>query len=156
MTPCRATDVHRASRDPQPILGRVVSLRLSHTCVMDAAMDRQQLGRHGEDLAATYLEGIGWRVVERRWRCKSGEVDLVAQEPGTRPVTVFCEVKTRSGMGYGGPLEAITEAKVSRLRQLAWQWMREHDVHGRTRVDGIGVLLQPGWAPLITHVEGIS
>ncbi len=119
-------------------------------------MDRQRLGRHGEDLAATYLEGIGWRVVERRWRCVVGEVDIVAQPPGVHPVTVFCEVKTRSGVGFGAPLEAITDEKVARLRRLAWQWMHDNDVRGRARVDAIGVLLRPGWAPLITHVEGIS
>lgn len=119
-------------------------------------MDRQQLGQHGEDLAATYLEGMGWRIVERRWRCASGEVDLIAQEPGTRPVTVFCEVKTRSGLGFGDPLEAVTDAKVARLRQLARKWMFDHGVHGRARLDAIGVLLRPGWAPLITHVEGVS
>ncbi|WP_028709331.1 YraN family protein [Propionicicella superfundia] len=119
-------------------------------------MDRQTLGKRGEDLAAEYLEGLGWRVVERRWRCAAGEVDLVAVEPGERPVTVFCEVKTRSGLGFGEPLEAITRAKMARLRILAAQWMRERHPRTMSRVDGIGILLRPGWDPLITHVRGIS
>lgn len=119
-------------------------------------MDRQTLGRRGEDLAADYVEELGWRVVERRWRCARGEIDVVAVEPGPPPVTVFCEVKTRSGLGFGEPLEAITVAKMARLRLLAGQWIEQRGARSAIRIDGIGVLIQPGRDPLITHVRGIS
>lgn len=117
--------------------------------------DRQTLGRRGEDVAAAYLEGLGWRIVDRRWRCPVGELDIVAVQPAPRPVTVFCEVKARSGLGYGAPLEAITVEKLGRLRQLAAEWKRDHPGRTAMRIDGIGVLFSPGWDPLITHVRGI-
>lgn len=110
----------------------------------------------GEDLAAEYLAELGWQIIDRRWRCSAGELDLVAVEPGEHPVTVFCEVKCRTGLGYGGPLEAITVAKVAKLRELATIWLQAHRPRSAVRFDGIGVLLKPGWNPLITHVRGIS
>jgi putative endonuclease len=119
-------------------------------------MDRQTLGKRGEDLAVDYLETLGWRVVDRRWRCATGEIDVVAVEPGTPPVTVFCEVKTRSGLGFGEPLEAITVAKMARLRLLAGRWVEDRHTRSAVRIDGIGVLMRPGRQPLITHVRGIS
>src|SRR3954464_14821429 len=80
------------------------------------------LGRRGEDLAARYLTDLGYRILARNWRCRSGEIDLVAAdlEPGRRTI-VFCEVKTRSGLGFGDPLEAITWAKGRRLGRPAPQ-----------------------------------
>lgn len=107
-------------------------------------------------MAAEYLDGLGWQIIARRWRCSAGELDLVALEPGERPVTVFCEVKCRTGLGYGGPLEAITVAKMAKLRELALIWLRENRPGTAIRFDGIGVLMRPGWSPLITHVRGIS
>lgn len=118
-------------------------------------MDRQQLGRHGEDIAASYLEGLGWEITHRRWRCSLGEMDLIAVEPSRTPTTVFCEVKARSGVGYGQPVEAITEDKVRRLRRLAGLWIRQNQVRTPVRIDAIGVLVQRGESPVITHIKGI-
>jgi putative endonuclease len=78
--------------------------------------ERLQLGRLGEELAATLLEAAGLRVVARNWRCREGEIDLVAAGPGT---LVFCKVKTRRGNAYGSPAAAVTTAKQARLRRLA-------------------------------------
>jgi uncharacterized protein (TIGR00252 family) len=78
--------------------------------------ERLELGRLGEALAATLLEAAGLRVVARNWRCREGEIDLVAAGPG---LLVFCEVKTRRGQGYGSPAAAVTPAKQARLRRLA-------------------------------------
>ncbi|GAB3929373.1 UPF0102 protein [Microlunatus endophyticus] len=119
---------------------------------------RQVLGRRGEDLAAEYLTGLGYRIVDRNWRCRAGEIDLIARiEQRGRSKIVFCEVKTRSGLGYGSPLEAITHAKARRLRQLAGQWLAETGEHGDDiRIDGIGVLIKPGTRPQIDHVQGID
>jgi uncharacterized protein UPF0102 len=70
---------------------------------------RQQLGVRGEELACAELERQGMRVLARNWRCRLGEIDIVAVETGEKGVTlVFCEVKCRSGLGFGHPLEAIT------------------------------------------------
>lgn len=116
---------------------------------------RRSLGRCGEDVAADYLTRQGWQIVARNWRCRYGEIDLIARGGGRADVIIFCEVKTRTGLGYGPPLEAITVAKMQRLRRLAGCWLAETaDRVARVRVDAIGVLLRAGEQPQITHVEG--
>jgi putative endonuclease len=119
---------------------------------------RQQVGRRGEDLACAELERQGLAVLARNWRCRWGEIDIVAADRSPQGVTlVFCEVKCRSGLGFGHPLEAITHAKLRTLRQLAAHWMREHRVSARhIRVDAIGVVLVPGQQPSLTHVRGVG
>lgn len=120
-------------------------------------MERGAVWRAGEAVAVDYLVRLGWRVVERNWRCSIGEVDVIAVTPGPSPVLVFCEVKCRTGRGFGDPLEAITAAKLGKLRELALTWLggQPHRVP-RFRIDGIGVLLCRGSSPVISHVEGIG
>ena len=77
---------------------------------------RQQLGRRGEDLAAAAYRARGYAVLERNWRCRAGELDLVCAKGCT---IVFCEVKARRGAEHGHPLEAVTAEKQRRLRRLA-------------------------------------
>lgn len=86
---------------------------------------RIQLGRFGEDLAAELAEDLGMRVVARNWRCAAGEIDLVLAAPDSS--TRFVEVKTRSGRRFGSPVEAVTPAKLSRLRRLAAVWLEAHE-----------------------------
>jgi putative endonuclease len=70
---------------------------------------------------------------------------------------VFCEVKCRSGLGFGDPLEAITYAKVRKLRQLAAEWLAETGAQPQAiRVDAIGILLPRGSAPIVRHERGIG
>lgn len=124
----------------------------------------QAVGRLGEDLADAHLRQLGWEIVERNWRCSDGELDIIAREPlpGDQTALVFVEVKYRSGLGFGDPLEAITRAKVKKLGELALLWLRErHDTGLETwadqiRVDAVGVLRQPGDVHRITHVRGIT
>ncbi len=120
-------------------------------------MGNRETWRAGEELAARYLTGLGWRVVERNWRCPSGELDIVAVDPGPPATVVFCEVKCRRGLGFGPPLEAITVAKQRKLRQLAVLWLRAQAFSvPRFRIDGLGVLL-PSFGPhRIDHVRGIG
>jgi putative endonuclease len=116
--------------------------------------DSQELGRDGEDAAAEYLTRLGMRVVERNWRCRYGEIDIIARE-GT--VLVFCEVKTRRGTGFGVPLEAITAAKLSRIRRLAALWLEEAGGHrGPVRIDAVGVLWHADGRRAIEHLRGVS
>ena len=123
-----------------------------------ARSKQQQLGVRGEDLACAELERQGLQVLERNWRCRLGEIDIVAAESGENGLTlVFCEVKCRSGLGFGHPLEAITFAKMQTLRQLAAVWMRQHHVKASTiRLDAVGVVLIPGNEPLVTHVRAVG
>ena len=119
---------------------------------------RQEVGRRGEDLACAELERQGLAVLARNWRCRWGEIDIVAADRSESGVTlVFCEVKCRSGVGFGHPLEAVTYAKLRTLRQLAAHWMRENQVTARfIRVDVIGVVLVAGEEPSLTHVRGVG
>lgn len=116
---------------------------------------KQQVGARGEDLACAELQRQGLQIIERNWRCPIGELDIVAAETKDDSVTlVFCEVKCRSGLRFGHPLEAVTYAKLTTLRQLAARWMREHRVKATSiRIDVIGVLLLPGQEPAISHVK---
>jgi len=119
---------------------------------------RRSVGSRGEDVAARYLEQLGWHIVERNWRfSRVGEIDIIAVEPSQgRGTLVFCEVKAKSGTGYGEPLEAITRAKLQRLHRLACVWMATHETgYDRVRIDAIGVLVPPGGATTITHAKAV-
>lgn len=107
---------------------------------MPRMAQKDDLGRRGEEEAAAYLADLGYRIIERNWRCRSGEIDIVAMDGAE---LVIVEVKTRSGRGFGDPLEAVDPAKLTRLCVLAGAWRRAHrDVRARTtRIDLIGVLL---------------
>lgn len=116
---------------------------------------RRATGAGGEELAARFLERQGWSVVARNWRCRGGELDLIATDPDG--VLVFCEVKTRRGLGYGDPLEAITYDKVRRLRALAAEYLRSQDrPAARVRLDAVGVMLRRDGSGAVTHVRGID
>jgi len=110
------------------------------------------LGTRGEDLAATALTEAGMLVIDRNWRCPQGEIDIVATDGAE---TVFVEVKTRSSTAFGHPLEAITAAKLARLRRLAAAWCETHDGHYRIRIDAIGVIAPTVGAPTIEHLRRV-
>ncbi len=82
--------------------------------------DKDVLGRRGEDLAARFLEQQGLVVLSRNWRCRHGEVDLVATDADK---LVVCEVKTRSGTRFGEPAEAVTGRKAARIRRVTQAWL---------------------------------
>jgi putative endonuclease len=81
---------------------------------------RRALGVAGEDLAAAWYVERGYEVLARNWRCRDGELDLVLARGRT---VVFCEVKARSSLAFGSPLEAVTAAKRRRIRLLASRWL---------------------------------
>lgn len=107
---------------------------------------KDALGRRGEEIAARYLASRGLAIVERNWRCPQGEIDLIARDGGE---LVFVEVKTRSSVAFGHPLESITPVKLARLRRLAAAWCDAHPgSHDRIRIDAIAVI-----APRVGEVE---
>lgn len=114
---------------------------------------KDELGRRGETLAAAHLESRGFDVVDRNWRCRQGEIDLVAIDGDEY---VFVEVKTRSSTNFGTPLDAITPQKLARLRRLAVAWCASHTrIHYRIRIDAIGILAPRGGPIVIDHVERV-
>ena len=118
-----------------------------------AAM-RQALGAYGEELAARHLSERGLVVLERNWRCAEGEIDLVLRDGDT---LVVCEVKTRSGVGYGTPHEAVTPAKLQRLRVLGARWLADHGLAVReVRIDLVAVVRPPRGACVLEHVQGLG
>ncbi|SPM37582.1 Predicted endonuclease distantly related to archaeal Holliday junction resolvase [Mycobacterium rhizamassiliense] len=120
------------------------------------AMSRIQLGAMGEALAADHLRAMGLRILHRNWRCRHGELDVIACDDARRTV-VFVEVKTRTGDAFGGLAYAVTERKVRRLRRLAGLWLAgQDDGWAAVRLDVIGVRLAQDRVPVITHLQGIG
>jgi putative endonuclease len=116
-----------------------------------AVRAKDAVGRYGEDVAARHLADAGLEIVERNWRCREGEIDIVARE---HSVLVFCEVKTRSSELFGLPAEAVTRRKADRLRRLAYLWLQERQVRvAEIRFDVVGVVRSPAGAATVDHVR---
>ena len=112
---------------------------------------RAALGAYGERVAVRLLTDLGMEVLDRNWRCRAGELDVVAREGAA---LVFCEVKTRRASGFGHPVEAVTAVKRRRLRQLARAWLDAHDHHAPDlRVDVVGVLVPRSGPAQVTHLR---
>ena len=92
-----------------------------------ADVSNQARGRWGEDLAARHYEGRGAAIVDRNWRHRLGELDLVVDERGTY---VFVEVKARRTDRFGPAAAAVGPDKQRRIRRLAVEWLRAHGVSG--------------------------
>ncbi len=117
---------------------------------------RAELGALGEKLAADHLLRLGLVVLERNWRCRYGELDLVAADVSAR-TAVFVEVKTRTSDQFGGIAQAVTPDKLRRLRRLAALWLSAHDaVWATVRIDVIGVRIGLRRSPEITHLEAVG
>jgi putative endonuclease len=96
------------------------------------------MGAWGEDLALRYLIKHGYRLGERNYRTRRGEIDLILRNEGT---LVFVEVKLRRGTGFGDPLEAVTPRKQATLRYLAERYLADREPDFDTvRFDVVGIL----------------
>jgi len=114
---------------------------------------KDAVGRYGEEVASRYLAETGMVILDRNWRCPQGEIDIVARDGD---VLVVCEVKTRSGAGFGSPVEAVTPVKAARLRRLAGLWLSVHEVRPReVRLDVVGVLRSARGPAAVEHVQGV-
>lgn len=128
---------------------------------MDAqkVRERRTVAQWGEDLAAGLLEDDGLVVLHRNWRCRAGEVDIIARgsEPDGRSVLVVCEVKTRVGYDFGEPLEAVTPQKVARMRAVTRAFLAEHRPGtDAVRFDAVGIVVTGDHPPQLTYVRGIA
>jgi putative endonuclease len=117
---------------------------------------RAEIGALGEALAVDHLTSLGLRVLDRNWRCRYGELDIVAADITTRTV-IFVEVKTRTSDQFGGVEQAVTPDKVRRLRRLAGLWLAGQDGSwAAVRIDVIGVRIGRLREPEISHVQGVG
>lgn len=122
-------------------------------------IERQKLGQQGEDYAARKLTALGYAIHERNWRCKQGEIDIIAFE---NDQLVICEVKTRRSSHFGAPIEAVTPKKIAKLRLLAGIWIQEQSDNGRKlsslsiRLDVIGIEVPRSGPIEFTHIVGAN
>lgn len=107
-------------------------------------MSRRALGARGEALAAEALEREGWRVLERNWRTRRGELDIVARDGDW---LVFVEVRTRRGARLGQPEESVDARKARRLQRLALDYVTRAHWNGPWRIDVVALTLDAAGAP---------
>ncbi|WP_066519742.1 YraN family protein [Curtobacterium ammoniigenes] len=114
------------------------------------------IGKRGEQIAADYLGRLGYRIVVRNWRIRGGEIDIVAKD---RSTFVVAEVKTRTTAAAGHPLEAVTGAKLARLRMLALAWRSTCAEAQRApiRIDVVGIMIEgSGTGSVVEHLQGVA
>lgn len=117
----------------------------------------QAVGRYGERVAHRYLENLGWQVLATNWACARGELDLIARDGAT---LVAVEVKTRRGNRTGSPEEAVTPAKLRRIRLLLGIWLSQYGDEypwiQQLRIDVIAIVCQPSGPAALTHLKQVS
>lgn len=119
-------------------------------------VNKDELGRAGEDRAAEYLHSLGYRILDRNWRGSEGELDIVATIDDE---LVVVEVKTRRTVAFGHPLEAIDGRKQRRLQRLAFSWIAAHPdaVQGRRlRIDAVGIVGSHPDTAVVEHVPDVA
>jgi putative endonuclease len=108
----------------------------------DMSHARQALGKIGENLACEELERRGYAILARRYRCRGGELDIIARDGGT---LVFVEVKAREGLEFGSGGEAVTRLKRRRMAVVAEDYMVRHRLGGcACRFDVVSIDFQTG------------
>lgn len=104
-------------------------------------MSLQSIGKLGEVLGYEYLTSLGYKIIERNYRTKLGELDIIAEK---RRILYFVEVKTRVGDKHGKPYEAVTPRKLSHIRRVAQLYLLERDIRDRKlSIQVISIELHP-------------
>jgi putative endonuclease len=104
-------------------------------------MQKKELGRKGEELALRFLRKQGYRIIERNYVCKMGEMDIIAKEKDT---LVFIEVKTRTSTTFGPPQLAVNPTKQMQLSKVALNFLKEKGLgDAKARFDVVAILLGP-------------
>lgn len=109
-------------------------------------MDKKEIGAFGEKIAGAWMKKNGYAIVERNYRCRAGEIDIIACRGG---VLVFTEVKTRTGDAFGTPAEAVDRRKQQHMRRAATWYMQAHRIYDTpVRFDVVEVM--------IDHLKGVA
>lgn len=115
---------------------------------------RKARGRLAEEAGARYLQEHGYELLERNWRCRSGEIDIIAKKEG---VIVIVEVRSRSvhNEQYGTPAESITPRKIKQIRETAAVYLhRTHQYNEPIRFDVLAVQMRRNEVAAIEHIPG--
>jgi putative endonuclease len=108
-------------------------------------------GSRGEELATAFLMRNGMKIIERNFRCKGGEVDIIARDGKT---IVFVEVKSRKSLAYGVPQLAVTDFKQRQISKAALTWLTKNRLHDSpARFDVIAILLENSYTHQIEHIR---
>lgn len=119
--------------------------------VDDAAVNNKALGERGEEIAVAFLRGQRFAIVERNFRCKAGEVDIIARDGKT---LVFVEVKTRRNEAYGPPQLALTPFKQRQISKAALTWLaKKRLMEASARFDVVAIVLREHEVPAIEHIR---
>lgn len=111
------------------------------------------IGKSGEDIVAAYLQEKNYNIVERNFKTKVGEIDIVAKE---KSQIVFVEVKTRSTNLFGTPSEAITHKKLHSLIRAGEYYLLAHNLSQNYRIDAVEVLMHNGKVQSLNHIKNIT
>ncbi|MBP1991356.1 YraN family protein [Paenibacillus eucommiae] len=116
-------------------------------------MDRREVGASGEEYAEAYLHNLGYTIRDRNWRCRRGEIDIIAEMEG---ILVFVEVRSRSTEGrYGTAQESVNRRKQQKVRGIAEYYVHQYRKYEETiRFDVISILFNHGGEPVLEHIKG--
>lgn len=118
----------------------------------------QYIGEKGENIASEYLEKIGWQIVSRNFRCKQGEIDIIARN---KEEIIFIEVKTRTNFKYGFPAEAVNKQKLKHLKKAIEYYLYTNNINNKTvRIDIIETYFIKKYNPKryivkVNHIKNI-
>ena len=116
-------------------------------------MNTKKIGDIGEEKAVEYLKKKRYRILDRNYRCRFGEIDIIAKYDD---YIVFIEVKTRRGEGYGRPIEAINSTKLNRILKTVNFYLAEKRMFdANIRIDAIEVFLSNLKEIGLNHIENI-
>lgn len=114
---------------------------------------KHRLGTVGEELAVAFLEERGWQIIERNYRRKGIELDIIGRDPDRG--IVFVEVRTRRSGSAGSAWESITQAKANRLRRGAATWLSESGIRHPVHLDAIAIRLR-GAEAIVEHRKNLT
>lgn len=111
---------------------------------------RQRSGQHGEQIAVDYLKKIGYKIKQRNFRCRQGEIDIVARDGST---LVFIEVKSKGQATFGAPQAMVTHTKQSTITRVAMRYVQQHRVMNTAlRFDVVAITFLPNKTPEVNHI----
>jgi putative endonuclease len=115
-------------------------------------MNKKSVGDLGETIAGNILKKKGYKIVEKNYRCKYGEIDIVAE---IKKTLVFVEVRTKSSQEYGTPEESVTSSKKGKIVSSVFDYLNDHKCMSRIwRIDFIGIELSgDGQVKRVNHIE---